>query len=329
MANDFSWLYKLFFSVDLRKSTNFKSDIIKNGDWKGNAEWALCFENFYESFTESFVARIRKHDGVEEPSIWKCLGDEVIYAVDIADSSLTSVYVDEFAATIKNHNSLIEQKPTQQLQCQGTVWGAGFPVRNRIVKTPSPMSQSKSQKNNQDYIGLEMDLGFRISKFSKPEKLVISIQVAYFLSKHQYQNLKYYDYADIKGIDEPYPIFWISTSNKESTEHSWYKECDKESLESFFNNLFVPNTPAVFLEPFIHNDKSNMCAVVPEYMEKMRSSLKSGIDTEEKKLAKTSKDDYSESTFAFSGKTTPVSSLFSKEKLNKINDDLFNNDEEP
>lgn len=258
-------------SVDLNKSTNFKKDYFKK-DLPKNAEWALYFQSFYHDFTENFFAQFEKTKKVAKPSIWKCLGDEVIFYVKITDSEDVEVYVDCLMKAIRLYNASLSDKK-KKLPCQGTVWGAGFPIRNRTIKTPHTKGKKVVYDEVNDFIGFDMDLGFRISKHSKPERLVVSLPIAYILSLNHYDRLRYYDSVDIKGIDKQYPIFWVSSSENERPEIHWHMQCASTSVKEFCEKKFDTKGDSAFSKPFIEGDKSHKCNEIPEAMVELKKQL--------------------------------------------------------
>jgi hypothetical protein len=77
-----------------------------------------------------------------------------------------------------------------------------------------------------DYLGPDIDAGFRISKYTHPGFVIASHNLAYFLglhkSTHQIKG-KIVGWEDLKGVWDttPYPIIWIVDNSYSNTE---YKE---------------------------------------------------------------------------------------------------------
>ena len=172
-----SWKYRLFLSVDLENSTRFKQESFNVSN--EYPEWAEFFQSFYFEFNEHLCKQLSSAKKIPKPSVWKCLGDEIIYVVEIKDSTNVKIYVECFSNAIVKYNEVASTigKP-KNCKCQGTIWGAGFPVRNREVEIPTTLKKSNDNPSY-DFIGFDMDLGFRISKFSGPERLIISMPIAY------------------------------------------------------------------------------------------------------------------------------------------------------
>ncbi|HSQ40804.1 MAG TPA: hypothetical protein VLM37_00835 [Fibrobacteraceae bacterium] len=86
---------------------------------------------------------------------------------------------------------------------KATAWAAGFPVRNALYQN--------SQNALTDYIGPEMDKGFRISQYASPYRFVIAADLAYGLLSHRSflnQRWHYHGRFPLNGVREisGYPI---------------------------------------------------------------------------------------------------------------------------
>lgn len=271
MAN-IPWIYRVFFSVDLHKSTDYKRKILDK-DSEEIAIWAFTFESFFEDFSKIFFNEFEKST-IKKPAIWKCLGDEIIFYVEITDSKDVVTYVTYLKNAIRDYNGI-----SRKLQCQGTVWGAGFPIRNREVQVPST-DESIAKKS--DFIGIDMDLGFRLSKYAKPDYLIISLPVAYILSLHGHDSLRFYNKTDIKGINTEYPVFWDSPAENPGIETNLYKICSHTEI-TIFCEAFFKGDSTVFFKPFIENDASHKCDEILPKMCELKKKVEELYDEANKK----------------------------------------------
>ena len=256
------WIYRIFFSVDLHNSTDYKRKILDENS-EEIAIWAFTFESFFEDFSQRFFSEFEKST-IKKPSIWKCLGDEIIFYVEITDSKDVYTYVTFLKNAIRSYNSI-----SNKLQCQGTVWGAGFPIRNREIRIPS--TDGRASKKS-DFIGIDMDLGFRLSKYAKPDYMIISLPVAYILSLHCCDSLRFYNKTDVKGIHTEYPVFWDSPSEKPGIETNLYKICSHTEVTSFCETFFQGDS-TVFFKPFIENDVSRKCTEISSKMRELKNKV--------------------------------------------------------
>lgn len=120
-----------------------------------------------------------------------------------------------------------------------------------------------------DYIGPSIDNGFRISSFSTPVWMPISIELAYFISESAYyaENLGFgisrIDRQRLKGVmgERPYPVFFIDLAASSNDKFVVERACrnlmgsDKRNLEAdrimkYCESLFEDNRN-YFYKPFI------------------------------------------------------------------------------
>lgn len=309
---DTAWHYRLFFSVDIENSTSFKyskifkakddSRDVKSADW----QWGAVFRDFFDSFIDAFFTKNRKNIQDQKPNgidfheleIWKFLGDEIIFVVDITDVRAVLWHVYAFKNAIKFYNG-IENKGKDNLRCKGTIWGAGFPINNFPLGSKDTTSeddfiQKKNEILKREYVGANIDAGFRLTKFSSPRNMVVSIEVAYFLSMSWnsqkgndatedkcFPKMKYSGMKILKGIffNNPYPVFFVDLQYQVPPfEDHWLgleRECQPDEIIDFCKHYFDKAT--FFSTPFIADDKSGVCGTVPQELEDRRQKLIEGL----------------------------------------------------
>lgn len=309
---DSEWHYRVFFSVDIENSTSFKySKVFKSCDESSNVKnsewlWGAAFRDFFDSFIDIFftknekIVAEQKINGIEFQNleIWKFMGDEIIFVVELTDVRAVLWHVYAFKNAIKDYNeNNIDGKAN--LKCKGTVWGAGFPINNFPFDEGNDCSENvvlaeKNKLLKKEYVGVNIDAGFRLSKFSTPRNLVISIEIAFFLSKSwnvqkdsdslrnfQFPKIKYRGKEILKGIffNNPYPVFFIDLLYQVPPhEDKWLCSeivCEPNEIDAFCTHFFEKTT--FFSTPFIANDKSEACSTVPPEMEKRRNVLIDGM----------------------------------------------------
>ena len=93
---------RLFLSVDIVGSTAFKHSAKLNA----NQQWLGFFVSFFTEFNGAFQkARIalRKklnRQPVDEPKLWKSLGDELVYVVELKQGADTAFYIAAFREAV-------------------------------------------------------------------------------------------------------------------------------------------------------------------------------------------------------------------------------------
>jgi hypothetical protein len=202
-------MLRLFLSVDMVGSTEFKARFTGQG-----AEgWLATFRSFFTSFPLMVAGQIGFQflDEQATPAIevWKVLGDEVVFAAaPQTPEELTSMLI-ALLRTMK----LYEERHFQDLplRLKGTAWLADFDGPNIEIEIPE---LSSGQGAHVDYIGPDIDLGFRIGRFARPASLVISLDVLeVMLGSRNLASASLYLMGNepLKGVmfGRPYPIIWM------------------------------------------------------------------------------------------------------------------------
>jgi NUDIX domain len=203
----------IFFSFDLVNSTQFKASY--------PAEWPVVVMRFYELITNELITRI------SSAIVWKFVGDEVLFFKQVInEEDLLLALPAAHAALLATMEVLHKASPSSRelLAIKGTVWIAeAQPIqpsdaksikttsRNIIVepgRSPSWMSR--------DFLGPDIDAGFRISRFALRRRLVVSAELACLLYRKRAictgieKQLKIVSFQILKGVwtDRHYPIVW-------------------------------------------------------------------------------------------------------------------------
>jgi hypothetical protein len=260
---------KLFISVDIINSTSYKHSYLKENYL--SSKWVDNFKEFYEDFPISLQKQYKSLDKkkllkdkkFKYPYIWKYLGDEIVFVVEIKRFKYLSLHIEALKKAISQRNI----KDTKVLKIKATAWLAGFPVVNQILGNYKVNKKDEVvKKTNFDFIGPSIDLGFRISKYSSERKLVISLDLAYLLAKLTLKEKSYHFYFDkhkeTKGIhDGKYPIIWIDNKNAQvPLEDELYglvrKSSNYEQLIQYCYDYMMDKSKYKLMPPFIDNDKS-------------------------------------------------------------------------
>lgn len=210
--------FYVFFSFDLVNSTLFKTLNPKS--------WPLVTQKFYEFVEDALGKRL---SGVR---LWKYVGDELLLYRRIGQveqiRECLPVAYEVLTRTIGELHRLAPEARTV-LSVKATVWCAklcelpssDFHVlqpnadaaayRNILVRQPT-----SGNGGQLDFLGPEIDAGFRIAKFAPRKRIVISAELAYLLYRDRAYNdviegqVRIVAYEQLRGVwgNRHYPIIW-------------------------------------------------------------------------------------------------------------------------
>ncbi|MEN3942513.1 hypothetical protein WJU23_14535 [Prosthecobacter sp. SYSU 5D2] len=223
---------KLFMSVDIVGSTHYKQSNPK----QQTPEWVGLFIGFFADFPERLVQAIRSHHPkLRLPRLWKALGDELIFTVELEKRADAAAYVKAHASALRsaacNWHSDSTDTTRHELHLKGAAWLVGFPVGN--VEIPcSPLHAQEGEgcdetilSDDQDYIGPLVDMGFRLKEHASPRKLVIAADLAYLMicaSMPSDMRLFFEIDVQLKGVmrGKAYPVIWLDNDGYPAHEHN-------------------------------------------------------------------------------------------------------------
>ena len=216
----------MFFSVDLSGSTSVKDSLHVHHHVP---VWLPAFEAFFRDFPELFLKEIDKaFSGAEstaEVFVWKLIGDEIVFKAQPVSSNQAALLVCAFdRAVVKYDRTLFEEWP---LRVKGTVWAARFEERNIELKIPERMHwKDDDQTIHSDYLGPDVDTGFRISHHAPAGGVIISLNLAEAIASISGEfglKFHYVGREVLKGVfsGRPYPLILISLADCPSDLWKW------------------------------------------------------------------------------------------------------------
>ena len=242
-------------SVDIIESTSYK-----NTKPNEPQHWLSFFLEFYREFDVHFQGTLEKHKKelaspkkFKKPLLWKSLGDELIYSAQLTHHEQIPLLVKSFQDAAIAYSPFLQEKESW-LGLKATAWIAGFPCGNAEIMLPI------KGHHKADYIGPLIDIGFRLSKYSNARKFVISIELAYLLSRFHFHfsGLKiYYEGSEpLKGVlnNKPYPIFWLNMIKDQETPEDKLLEPVKIEEVTEFAQHYIKETGKPLRMPFIKGD---------------------------------------------------------------------------
>jgi hypothetical protein len=164
--------------------------------------------------------------------------------------------VEAFRATIE---AIDEEMLPDGCGLRGCVWSAGFPIRNKQIKVSSlrnpPIIRLEPDDGILpdfdtglyysddiglvDYLGPDMDLGFRLAAVTPPGRVVCSLDISYLLmQRFDAPPIFHVGWRELKGIGggAPYPIFWCSGGTQRRARHPWERLDNMPELKAFLDS---------------------------------------------------------------------------------------------
>lgn len=208
-------------------------------------DWLESQSKLFEDFNGHFIANLIKNynknlsDSDSEKFLWKAIGDELVYVFEVKNRNEIHNICLSFLSAVYYMDEKFSK--TNYYRLKASAWTAGFPIRNREIFFPFPQTYTKISENGHenlidynypqlDFIGPDIDIGFRIGKFCWPGILAVSMDLAQLLTECRLPNrliVRFVGWENLKGVwnDIHYPIFWVNLS-KDLIKSEGLKEYD-------------------------------------------------------------------------------------------------------
>ena len=191
---------RLFLSVDLSGSTQFKNSTDGETREQASPKWVTTFEDFYRDFPAKFRSKYASHKTAQVgnddcPELWKAVGDELVFCGRVTNRKTVLVAVMSFVDTLQDYRKTFVSK-SLPLNLKGSAWIAAFPEPNRAINLRSTgegadfLTASEALENaadtrpfEYDFLGKSIDTGFRIGSFARPERFILSVELAQLLAR--------------------------------------------------------------------------------------------------------------------------------------------------
>lgn len=302
---------RLFFSIDLVGSTDFKGKAQREAFLANKADtgWPQIFGSFYRDVSQAFVSKAHDlekkfaEEGVPcKIVLWKPIGDELtFYSSQIPSEHHVAIFCHAFSRIIERFDR--EYREEHKLGVKGTVWSAGFPHRNKMVRFDPRLPPyfgvihiSEDEFGDSlligptctfDFLGPDIDLGFRLCHESVPGRVLVSLEVAVLLALSPYSpsylvRLFHVGWSRLKGVHggTPYPIIWIDTHelHVKPTPRSAFEEADNPYSQKYLSGSgFLHKEQMLDLNRLHYRDTSEYRLERP-YLNPARDSVPSSHD---------------------------------------------------
>lgn len=226
-----------FLSLDLVNSTAFKE---RNRD-----DWQFWIRSFYDEAKNFWT----NQQVTTRPTVWKYAGDEVLFYKRLRSVRDCQVAVQESYRALRSVSSTVRtwtEQRNPRMYVKGVCWAAHVEYkspapnsdllsidgpRNVVFESPMDLGSGKTL----DFLGPEVDAGFRLSAGSIKNALVVSAELAHVVHTRGTVDVKgkirLIDYCELKGVwdGRRYPILWY--------RDSW--EADELDSEYDYDDAFV------------------------------------------------------------------------------------------
>jgi len=256
----------IFMSIDLSGSTAFKSEATT--DTEGPA-WVGAFEEFFREVPLIMMGQIAAafifEEQVPDCSVWKVIGDEIVFLAHPKSARQAQLLTNAFYNTIINYdNKIFERWP---LRVRGCSWAAQISSRNRQIEIPEMMGSDSSQ-TYVDYLGPDVDAGFRLAGCVGRGQLIVSsnlVQLLAGMEEPEGIRFHYVGRKVLKGVykGRPYPLFLMSREDNMPKTWEWEAEQD-EGLSALSRNEPMPYSEILELVDQIQNYLNRMCHAMIE-----------------------------------------------------------------
>lgn len=170
----------LFVSLDIVNSTLYKS-LYKE-------DWSTAFSNILRRIISVF-----SNNPTGGYDFWKTLGDEIIYTRKIGNVQDLLDTLDEVYRSLIFLNQKIAQgelcdsNSAQILSLKATAWLADLSSSHEKTNNILTYYQINDKRRQADYIGPDIDAGFRTAHYSTSNRMVISFEIACILMRYHHQ----------------------------------------------------------------------------------------------------------------------------------------------
>jgi hypothetical protein len=219
----------LFLAADIASSTQFK-DSVEESD--GRPGWLEPFEQFFRELPLVLMGQVAQTfvggSDVPEVGVWRVSGDEVVFLAEPRSAEEARRLVEAFYRTVHQYHARFSEK--WPLGLRGCCWAARLPGRNAEIEIPE-MATAGGAGGGQylEYLGPDVDTGFRIAGHADAGHVIISLNLAEALARESDTGqirFHLFDRRILKGVfaGRPYPLILITLEDAMPDLWQWELE---------------------------------------------------------------------------------------------------------
>lgn len=226
----------MFVSFDLVNCTLYKTRY--KGAWVAGVRSIL--EYIMQAFTKESCGKYE---------FWKVLGDEVVYTKSIQKIEEISLVLSDVYRAVRSINDTImseqigDATTAELMSVKATVWIADISPAHLGADNIYVEYQINEDEIKGEYLGTDIDEGFRIAKYTSTNRVVLSADLAALFweedaLRKEFDKINFVAFRILKGIwnGEAYPIFMYHGDESVSFKDSITNET-KEKPEILMDYL--------------------------------------------------------------------------------------------
>lgn len=245
---------EVFFSFDIVNSTAYKT--------LNYTCWSQVIISLFEKIQGMVVKKMPSAE------MWKILGDEVIFIVPIREKQDIYIYISNifeilntmvfqlqtgrFFDDLEAHSFEQDMMKMQNIiSLKASAWIAIIGERIKLEQYDNLIKRFKLKEDYEifEFLGNDIDTGFRIKANAQDRRLTISYELAVILSEREeyVKNIQIITYKRLKGIwqNRLYPIIWYHdkkfVDGMPFEDSFYYDETENSELaEAYFKNRTKP-----------------------------------------------------------------------------------------
>jgi hypothetical protein len=251
----------IFMSIDLAGSTAYKAQAQGSGD---APTWLEAFDAFFREvpliMMGQIAAAFAMEDEVPLSGVWKVIGDEIVFMGHPKTPREAQLLTIAFYRTVISYDrKIFERWP---LRIKGCCWAAQLSGRNRAIEIPEMFGASSDQVYV-DYLGPDVDTGFRVASCGGRGQVIVSSNLVHVLAGLDNTEGVRFHYAGrkvLKGVYDgrPYPLFLMTMEDAMPETWEWEAEEDQGLRILQKNEAMDPHDILQMLDR-IQNYMNRMC----------------------------------------------------------------------
>ncbi len=235
----------MLMSIDLSGSTAFKSQM--QGDRDSIPEWLEAFEAFFREVPLIMIGQIARAFAMEDDlpvsGVWKVIGDEIIFIGHPRTEREALLLTVAFYRTVVDYDRRIFDR--WPLRVKGCCWAAQISGRNRRIEIPEMLGRDENHPYV-DYLGPDVDAGFRLSSCVGRGQVIVSVNLVQLLAGMKDTETTQFHYVGrkvLKGVNNgrPYPLFLMSMPDLMPETWEWEETVDTGLVELAKNEPMPPD----------------------------------------------------------------------------------------